>query len=590
MAGLSSFLLMKRFFFLMRGGPLALLVLLWLAGPVVRAQAPAWQMAVAVDQPSGTFSYGEATVADANGNVYLTGSFGGTISLGTISLTSIGSIDVFVAKWNTTTNRFIWAQRAGNADFTHTTAVAVNGPSVYISGYFSGPTIDFGSTTLVNSVAGGYSLDGFVVKLTDAGTTSIFSWAQRLGGSGTDMVNALAVSGTNVYAAGSFTSATLSLGSVSVVNAGLGDDGFVAKLIDGGATCGIAWAKQLGGNSSDFVTALAVTNATVYIAGSFTSPTATFGNTTLTNVGQQFSDDVFVAKLLDAGSSASFAWAQQAGGPDRDNVTALAVNGPNIYVAGTFAGPSVNFGGATLLNANNDGSGDVFVAKIVDTGAGGTFNWAERGGGLGDDKPFTIVNVGASICLAGAFSGPTATFGSQLLTNTAPNTREIFVTKIADLGTSASFTWAQQAGGTGNDYVNAMAVSGTRLYMTGFIAPPAIFGSLNIGSQLGSQTGFLASLTDPTLTATTAAQGALSFSLAPNPARASTTVQLPARPGTATATLTLTDALGRTLRTETISLPAGLRHELDLTGLAPGLYAVQVRAGAISGTQRLVVE
>lgn len=96
---------------------------------------------------------------------------------------------------------------------------------------------------------------------------------------------------------------------------------------------------------------------------------------------------------------------------------------------------------------------------------------------------------------------------------------------------------------------------------------------------------------DPTLTVTTAAQGTLSFSLAPNPARTATTVQLPAQPGTLTATLTLRDALGRAVRTATVALPpAGLRHELDLTGLAPGLYAVQVRAGAAVATRRLVVE
>ena len=68
-------------------------------------------------------------------------------------------------------------------------------------------------------------------------------------------------------------------------------------------------------------------------------------------------------------------------------------------------------------------------------------------------------------------------------------------------------------------------------------------------------------------------------------------MQQPAVPSTATATLTLLDALGRTVRTVAVSLPAaGLRHKLALRGLAPGFYALQVRAGTEVGTRLLVVE
>ena len=78
---------------------------------------------------------------------------------------------------------------------------------------------------------------------------------------------------------------------------------------------------------------------------------------------------------------------------------------------------------------------------------------------------------------------------------------------------------------------------------------------------------------------------------APNPARAATTVVLPALPGAATATLTLRDALGRALRTSTVALPAaGLRHEFNLANVPAGLYVLQVQAGAVTATRRLVVE
>ena len=200
---------------------------------------------------------------------------------------------------------------------------------------------------------------------------------------------------------------------------------------------------------------------------------------------------------------------------------------------------------------------------------------------------------GNDVYIAGGFISVTAGFGSTILANTNPSrsSDDLFVAKLTDTGTTASFAWAQQAGGNQADDAFSLVLAGTSVYVAGAVQPQAVFGSLVVPGSSTVRIAFLASLTDPTLTATTAAKGALSFSLAPNPARATTTVQLPAGLGASTATLTLRDALGRTLRTVAANVPAaGLRHALDLTGLAPGLYAVQVRAGSNSGTQRLVVE
>ena len=99
---------------------------------------------------------------------------------------------------------------------------------------------------------------------------------------------------------------------------------------------------------------------------------------------------------------------------------------------------------------------------------------------------------------------------------------------------------------------------------------------------------FLASLTDPTLTATTAALNPESPALYPNPAHAAVTVQLPAILGVTTATLTMLDALGRVLRTQTATTNA--RANFDLTGLPAGIYALRVTAGPQTVTRRLVVE
>jgi hypothetical protein len=84
------------------------------------------------------------------------------------------------------------------------------------------------------------------------------------------------------------------------------------------------------------------------------------------------------------------------------------------------------------------------------------------------------------------------------------------------------------------------------------------------------------------------AQLPVSALIFPNPAHGRATVQLPAVPGAPTATLTVLDALGRTLHTQTAATNA--RAELDLTGLAPGIYAVRIHAAGAATTRRLLVE
>ena len=119
----------------------ALLLLLWLAGPAARAQAPAWQTAMAV---SGNGSSAvNAMATDANGNVYLVGDFRFTLRVGSFSLTSVGLTDIFVAKWSTASNSFVWAQRAGGINEDYANAISVNGTNIYIAGRFSSAADSF---------------------------------------------------------------------------------------------------------------------------------------------------------------------------------------------------------------------------------------------------------------------------------------------------------------------------------------------------------------------------------------------------------------------------------------------------------------
>ncbi len=558
---------------------LLLMLLLLLAGPGARAQAPAWQSAMAFTQPAGSTSQVTGTVTDVNGNVYLAGFFVGNITFGSTTLTSAGGSDIFIAKWNPVTTTFSWAQRGGGAADDRATALASNGSSLFLTGYFTSATASFGGTTLTNTASGpGTDFDVFITKITDAGSSGSFVWATRAGSAGIARAYALATSGNAVYVGGSF-SGTAAFDSFSITTNG-GTEAFVAKLLDSGAAGTFAWAKQARSTGSTMdVNALAVSGASVYAVGSFLGSTATLGTVTLSNSSSNF--DGFVTKLTDAGTSADFVWAQRAGGIDTDDVQGLAVRGSALYISGNFLG-TASFGSLTLSSA---GLYDLFVAKLTDAGSTGSFVWAKRAGGPENDYAPALAVNGSSLCVAGAFKG-SADFGSTTLTSAGDY--DVFATKIVDAGSSGSFAWAQRAGGAGVDAAATVALDRTTVYVAGSLTPPASFGPFVVTGQPNTRIGFLASLTDPVLTATTAARSDFSFSLTPNPAHGTASLTLPTVPGAASATLTLLDALGRAVRTRPAT--PGARTEFNLSGLAPGLYALRATAGAATATQRLVVE
>ena len=576
---------MKAFSFAASASALAALLLVP-AAPAT-AQAPVWQSArtVAAATAAATTNSSDvrATAVDAAGNVYLAGSFENSVVLGGTTLTSLGDADVFVAKFNPASGQFVWAQRAGGTDSDVATALAVRGTDVFVAGYFGSSTAGFGPATLTNADAAG-SADVFVAKLTEAGPTVSFAWAQRAGGPDNDGAFALAVSGTAVYVAGEFESPTAGFGPATLVNAG-GGDVFVAKLADAGPTGSFAWAQRAGGPDEDLAFGLAVNGPNVYVAGYFESATADFGAVTLTNADANGSYDAYVAKLTDAGPSGSFAWAQRAGGTGDDAATALAVRGSSVYVAGYFASPAAGFGPVTLATA---GSGDVFVAKLTDAGPTGGFVWAQRAGGTGGDGAAALAVWGTAVFVAGSFASPTADFGSTNLTNAGAGSGDVFVAKLTDAGPTGGFAWAQRAGGTGDDRADALAVGGTgvySVYAAGYVeSPTASFGPIALTNpNPGTPLGFLASLTDPTLTATASAAGPREpAALYPNPARGAATLRLPA--GVAPAPLVLVDALGRVVRR--YPAPAGGAAVLDLAGLPAGLYLLRGAGPA----RRLAVE
>ncbi|WP_460676126.1 T9SS type A sorting domain-containing protein [Hymenobacter coalescens] len=548
-----------------------------------QAQAPDWQSVLNTTQTVGNSSTVTATAVNAAGDVFLAGTIRGSVSFGSTVVSSTGGTEAFVAKW-TPGLGFRWVQPLGVSTVAH---VVVNGSSVLLAGAYSAASVRLGTSVLTS--AGG--TDGYLARLTDAGSSASFDWARSLGGSADDKIYALAASGSSVYIAGDFYSPALAVGNTTLTNAGTGtNDAFVAKFTDAGSAGTPEWALRVGSAERDVATALAVSGTSVYLAGSFYGSSIALGSTSLPNTPSALGgSDAFVAKLTDGGSSGTFTWAQHIGGEVFEEVWVLGVSGSSVYATGRFNSLTAALGSTILANAS--GSFDTFVAKLTDGGNTGAFTWAYRAGGTGHDAGWGVAVRGNSLYVAGAFYSATATFGSTTLTNASSlDTYDLFVTKLVDAGSSASFSWAQRAGGTQDDEARSLALGANRLYIGGYVQPEASFGSMTLLAPVGERVAYVAWLNDAAL-ATTAPAWAVGLQLYPNPARSAVTVQLPAVPGASQATLTLTDALGRTVLTQAAPMTAaGSRTELPLPGLSAGLYHVRVQAGGQQASRALVIE
>ena len=532
---------------------------------------PTWQSASAATSVS-SINWAQP---DANGNVLVAGTFSGTLTLGGTTLTSAGGQDLFVAKLNASTNTYVWAVRAGSNDYDDVAGgLVVNGPNVYVAGSIGAQTAVFGGTTLTTPVGNA----SYVAKLTDAGSSASFTWAQALSDNNGVYVESLAVSGTSVYVGGEHYGTPMTAGTGTVVGNSSGYDGFITRFTDNGSTATFNWGRSLGGvggsanlNTID-VFGLVVKGNTVYLSGELYG-TVSFDGYTLT--AQTNAVDVFVLRLNDTGTAGTLTAALATGGVNGEYVQHMVGQGNALYLAG---GTNSTTWASTPVG--NAGGNDAYVAKVTDTGTSLTLNWVRSLGGAGNDGAYQLALNGTGIYVVGSFAVP-GTFGSTTLLGAG--LLDGFVARLTDAGSSATVNWVQANGGPGNDYNYALALVPGKVYVGSTITPLAAFGSLAIITPLNVSVAALASLNDAAVLGTTPATAAAgSYYLYPNPAHGRTTVQLPTggTPG-----LMLLDAMGREVR----RYPATTSAEavLDLQGVPAGLYVLR---GAGSTGQKLVVE
>jgi hypothetical protein len=221
--------------------------------------------------------------ADASG-IYLLGVFNNTVIIGTDTLISKGSSDIFIAKYNAS-GAAQWARRGGSTNADIPSSISLDASSnVLVTGNYSGK-IYFAS----DSATAVGNADVFVVKYNANGT---MQWLRSGGGTDNDLGQDITADGSgNVYVTGFFMG-TANFGSRSVTSAGKADI-FVVKYNSSGT---VQWLQRAGGEDNDYPYGIAVDNAkNSYVVGDFFYQT-TFWNTT---INAQGSYDYFLAKLPD---------------------------------------------------------------------------------------------------------------------------------------------------------------------------------------------------------------------------------------------------------------------------------------------------
>ncbi|MBH8568778.1 hypothetical protein KB206_07790 [Microvirga sp. STS02] len=529
-----------------------------LVAPAARAQTnPAWASVQRSTSPNGSFGGGLGLAVAADGSCYATGSYSGTLTLGSTVLTAgSGAAHFFLAKYSAT-GSVLWARSVeGSVANSLNCRVAVDGAgNAFIAGFFTG-TVTVGGTTLTDATP-----DSFLAKFDAQGQPQ---WV-RQGGAGTS-AGSLATDASGNVAVVGYANTAVTFGGPAVAGTGV----FYYKFSPVG---GILQSRFIGtGGWLDNTRALTLDAAgNAYLVGAF-SGTAQFGAATVTSL--MGSLDVYLCKLDATGTPV---WTASLGGAADDTAGGVAVDASGsavVCASSAYVEPGSGIGGplgSTLYLARFTPQGaPLWERRINPSGAA---NGA--GTNSGPSLAFGVAYDGRGGCyIAGRLRG-TATFGATTLYALNP---QLFVVRYDGQGNAV---WASQSVGAtstpGTDGSSANGIgtdAAGNAYLTGSVGGTVAFGPLVTTPSTGSSDVFVATLTPGSVL--TAARPAAGLVLAayPNPASGSVTLRLPVGGGQ----LAVLDAVGRTVRQQALPASAG-DCPVPLTGLAPGLYQLRATLG-----------
>ncbi len=293
-----------------------------------------WQWATMAGGAQGD-DHANSIAIGPNGDAFISGYYKFTSAFGNNNLTSVAGKDAFVAKVSPQGN-WMWSETMGGISNDISNSIVVDSQGgLYASGYFYS-TFTVGNT----SYDAGGSMDTFVVKASDQGSSMVWEWVKRASSSNENSGEALILdSNGDLILTGGF-GGTISFGS-SILTSNGNKDVFVTKL-DRNGTWG--WAEKASSGSDDVGLGIGTdSQGNLYVAGySVSQNTISFGSVNLASSG---GFDAFVAKM-----SSDY---------DQDSVPdSLDTDDDGDFILDVFDGCNPSpFGFQSLSSTDHDGDG-----------------------------------------------------------------------------------------------------------------------------------------------------------------------------------------------------------------------------------------
>jgi hypothetical protein len=284
---------------------------------------------------------------DAAGNVFVTGVFSGdSLTLDNITIQHLGSIDAFVAKFNSA-GQTQWINSVGSpySDGSIGLCTDMYG-NVFMAGYVLGNYFFAGNIN--NVIASPYYNNVFITKYDSAGG---LRWIEYAGGNYANSAAGISADTSgNVYLSGYFND---TIAFYTDTLAGPGPQNIFTAKYDTSGT--VLWAVANPGFSAAQPTGIATTaSGDSYVTGYFQTDTFYFDGAALLNPsGVQ---TTFVVKYDSYGNAAG---AVAPLGASYNAGVGISCSNNDVYVTGTFQNAAIIFGNDTL-----PASDAIFLAKL----------------------------------------------------------------------------------------------------------------------------------------------------------------------------------------------------------------------------------
>ncbi len=260
---------------------------------------------------------------DKENNCYVAGTFSGNWINPSFNLTSVGGIDIFLAKLNFE-GQIIWIRSFGSTRDDQVTSLKMSAKgNIFITGsYWIQLDLDNTELNTIGSNANG----GFIAQFNNDGQTN---WAIPVNGTGNKQINDIALFDEDAFAIIGTFSNTIFVGNQSI-QAQAATSTFIAKFHTFNQ---LSWINRLGtvgvveGIRLDFLS-----NGIIAGVGNFQGVISTEKETIETNTED---NDVFIVSWTPEGN---IIWLRKAGGVNQDEVRDMEVFEDNIYLVGNIIG------------------------------------------------------------------------------------------------------------------------------------------------------------------------------------------------------------------------------------------------------------